>query len=354
MRRLNGILEVLSRPGKRADYDRSLPPVDAIRQCPATALDAAAHGEPPDWDGLWCSARWRRPVAAGDTSGAQPSYWEVEKAYVREMARQAGYTMDRRPPHGTGGNGAAWWRAAPWRRSAMLRSVAAVAGVVGLVLFCGLIPPSPPGPKPVTQSDADTDPRLPSAPKTARGLRASLPPAAATQEAAAPTRTLAGSNPAPQERPVEASSPANPEPAEIRAAMLAPADTARESPPGERPSALSGDWVFVPAAGATKSRYAPEFIELRLREREGTMRGSYRARYRVADRAISPTVAFQFEGRAAAEGGVLPWRGAGGSQGAVTLRLLANGHLQVEWEADRLGEELGLISGAATLVRKLE
>ena len=82
------------------------------------------------------------------------------------------------------------------------------------------------------------------------------------------------------------------------------------------------------------------------------MRGSYRARYRVTDRAISPTVAFQFEGRAAAEGGVLPWRGAGGSQGAVTLRLLANGNLQVEWEADRLGEELGLISGAATLVRK--
>jgi hypothetical protein len=33
---------------------------------------------------------------------------------------------------------------------------------------------------------------------------------------------------------------------------------------------------------------------------------------------------------------------------------LANGHLQVAWEADRLGEELGLISGAATLVRRLE
>ena len=151
---------------------------------------------------------------------------------------------------------------------------------------------------------------------------------------------------------MEAPSPANPEPAAIRAAMLAPADTASDTPPGERPRVLSGDWVFVPAMGATKSRYAPEFIELRLREREGTMRGSYRARYRVADRAISPTVAFQFEGRAAAEGGVLPWRGAGGSQGAVTLRLLANGNLQVEWEADRLGEELGLISGAATLVRK--
>ena len=83
------------------------------------------------------------------------------------------------------------------------------------------------------------------------------------------------------------------------------------------------------------------------------MRGRYRARYRVTDRAISPNVAFQFVGRTPPEGGVLPWRGAGGSQGAVTLRLLANGHLQVAWEADRPGE-LGLISGAATLVRKPE
>ena len=117
---------------------------------------------------------------------------------------------------------------------------------------------------------------------------------------------------------------------------------------------LSGDWIFVPAAETPKSVYPPEFIELRVREHEGAMRGSYRARYRVADRAISPNVAFQFEGRAGAEGGVLPWSGPGGSQGEVTLRLLANGNLQVAWEADRLGEELGLISGAATLVRKLE
>ena len=84
------------------------------------------------------------------------------------------------------------------------------------------------------------------------------------------------------------------------------------------------------------------------------MRGSYRARYRVADRAISPNVAFQFEGRAGAEGGVLSWFGPGGSQGEVTLRLLANGNLHVAWAADRLGEELGLISGAATLVLKQE
>ena len=145
---------------------------------------------------------------------------------------------------------------------------------------------------------------------------------------------------------MEAPSPPSPEPTAIRAAMLAPAAGAAGNPPGEGPG--------VPSAATVNGGYPPEYIELRLRELEGVMRGSYRARYRVNDRAISPNVAFQFEGRSGAEGGVLPWRGPGGSQGEVTLRLLANGNLQVEWEADRLGEELGLISGAATLVRKLE
>jgi hypothetical protein len=140
----------------------------------------------------------------------------------------------------------------------------------------------------------------------------------------------------------------------MQAAIRSPVAGAGGHSPWEGPGVLSGDWFFVPAAETVKSGYPPEFIELRLREHEGGMRGSYRARYRVADRAISPNVAFQFEGSAGAEGGVLPWRGPGGSQGEVTLRLLANGKLQVEWEADRLGEELGLISGAATLVRKLE
>jgi hypothetical protein len=164
---------------------------------------------------------------------------------------------------------------------------------------------------------------------------------------------LAGYGPAAQDRPVEVPS-ANLDYAAIRAMMFPPAASAGDHPVVEGRNALSGDWIFVPAADTVKSGYAPEFIELRLREHEGAMRGSYLARYRVADRAISPNVAFQFEGRTGSEGGVLPWRGPGGSQGEVTLRLLANGNLQVAWETGRLGEELGLISGAATLVRKLE
>ena len=232
---------------------------------------------------------------------------------------------------------------------------------MGLVLLYALMPSGPPLPKPVIPSAANLSP-LP-APRSRRRLRAPSQTAAVTPEAAhdaahqrgAPTQTLAGYSPAAAEdRPLEAPSPANLEPTAIREAMRFPAAVTIFHPSEEGPNVLSGDWVFVPTAAPVKSGYPPEFIELRLREHEGAMRGSYRARYRVADRAISPNVAFQFEGRTGAAGGVLPWLGPGGSQGEVTLRLLANGNLQVAWEADRLGEELGLISGAATLVRKLE
>jgi hypothetical protein len=352
MRRLNGILEVLSHPDERANYDRCLVEGDPIWQCSMAARDDAARREPPDWDGLWCDARWRRPELASDASSVEPPAGEVEKAYARRRARQAGYPMGRQPQRSIGANGFAWWRDARWRQSAMLRSAAALVGVAGLVLFCALMPSSPPVPQPVTQAAANPRP-LP-APRAARRARAPSPPPAAAPEEDAPTQTLAGYRPAVQDRPVEAPSPANLEPTETRAAMRAPAAAAGNHPPEEAPNLLSGDWVFVPAAETAKSGYPPEFIELRLREHEGAMRGTYRARYRVADRAISPNVAFQFEGRAGAEGSILPWFGPGGSQGEVTLRLLANGNLRVEWEADRLGEELGLISGAATLVRKLE
>ena len=369
MRRLNGILEVLSHPDERANYDRSLVEGDPTWQCHAAARDDAARREPFTWDGLWCGARWRRPTTAGDAFCAQPADWEVARADARERAQRAAYPPGTQPGIQPGlqlkpcANGCAWRHEARRRRSAMWRSAAALAGVMGLLLFCALMPSIPPVRKPVIQADANPHP-LP-APGARRRARAPSPPAAAAQEAAqetaddavhhrdAPTQVLAGYRPAAEDRPWEGPSPANPDHTPVREAMRAPI-AAGDRPPGEAPNGLSGDWVFVPAAETQDSAYPPEFIELRLREHAGAMRGSYRARYRVADRAISPNVAFQFEGRTGAEGCVLPWLGPGGSQGEVTLRLLANGNLQVAWEADRLGEELGLISGAATLVRKLE
>ena len=144
-----------------------------------------------------------------------------------------------------------------------------------------------------------------------------------------------------------------------------PAPVSTTAPPAASPVAalwprpaspsMAGSWLFVPTPD-TKSAglYPPEYIELRVMEEEGVLRGRYRARYRVADKAISPTVAFEFEGRGSNHEAKLPWTGAGGAKGEVTMRLLESGALEVTWEANRMGAELGLISGTATLVRKLD
>ena len=369
MRRLNGILEVLSHPGERANYDRSLVEGGPIWQCDATARDDVTRRVPPGWDGLWCDARWRRPATAGDAFCAQPADWEVARAEASERAQRAAHPSGSQPGLQPGiqlkpcANGCAWRREARRRRSAIWRSAGVLAAVMGLLLFYALMPSIPPVRQPVMQADANPRP-LP-APSARRRARAPSPPASAAQDAAreaahdavhqgdAATQVLAGYSPAAEDRPWEAPSTPNADHTPVPEAIRAPT-AAGDHPPSEAPNRLSGDWVFVPAVETVKSRYPPEFIELRLREHEGAMRGSYRARYRVADRAISPNVAFQFEGHTGVEGGVLPWLGPGESQGEVTLRLLANGNLQVAWEADRLGEELGLISGAATLVRKRE
>jgi hypothetical protein len=65
-------------------------------------------------------------------------------------------------------------------------------------------------------------------------------------------------------------------------------------------------------------------------------------------------VSFHFEGQGGTDRASLPWIGGGGARGEVRLRLLTPGTLEVTWVANRLSEELGLISGTATLVRKLD
>jgi len=118
---------------------------------------------------------------------------------------------------------------------------------------------------------------------------------------------------------------------------------------------LTGVWLLLPSPHAkTSGLYPPDYIELSLTEQSGILHGRYRARYHIPDQAISPTVSFQFEGQSGPDRASLPWSGAGGSKGEVRLRLLPSGTLEVSWVANQLSEELGLISGTATLVRKLD
>ncbi len=135
----------------------------------------------------------------------------------------------------------------------------------------------------------------------------------------------------------------------------APAVARAEPAPAAQNRTLAGEWFFIPLPRTQEpGLYPPEYIELRVTENSGLLHGRYRARYHITDRAISPAVAFQFEGRADPDGASLPWSGLGGSRGTITLRLLASGALEVTWVADQIGEGQGLVSGTATLVRKLD
>jgi curved DNA-binding protein CbpA len=115
---------------------------------------------------------------------------------------------------------------------------------------------------------------------------------------------------------------------------------------------LAGTWLWAPprVSGRQELVYPPEYIELRVIEEAGVLYGRYRARYRVADRALWPEVSFEFEGKPGQE--TFGWQGAGGARGEVRLKRLGAERLEVTWWASQLGERLSLASGTAVLVRE--
>lgn len=137
-----------------------------------------------------------------------------------------------------------------------------------------------------------------------------------------------------------------------------PADTIApraSNPPVEKPAPrFAGEWLYVKPAHPGKQRglYPPEYIELKITEKDSVVWGNYHARYWVADQAISPVVAFDFEGRAEVPIARFSWTGAGGAHGQVTLKLNSADAMEVDWRADQLGGEQGLTSGVATLIRR--
>jgi hypothetical protein len=156
-----------------------------------------------------------------------------------------------------------------------------------------------------------------------------------------------------------------PEPPEVRGAAgrlaqngieTAKLDTAiTPAPPPSAQPAYAGTWFYARSKMAELSAlYLPEYIEAVIVEEAGVLRGRYQARYKVADRAISPDVRFQFSGPADSEAPRLTWTGGGGAKGEVRLKLLSSNSLEVAWTASRLGASLGLSSGTAVLIRRQE
>jgi hypothetical protein len=119
-------------------------------------------------------------------------------------------------------------------------------------------------------------------------------------------------------------------------------------------SPFAGFWVFPPMREENKDKtlYLPEFIEASIVERDGVLKGKYRSRYRIRDRAVSPNVNFVFEGRANGTAARLPWRGEGGSRGEVVIKMVSDHSMEVVWTATELGQSLALKSGTAVLMRR--
>jgi hypothetical protein len=121
---------------------------------------------------------------------------------------------------------------------------------------------------------------------------------------------------------------------------------------------FAGFWFYArPSQGQHNSNstlYPPEFIETWISERGGVVRGRYRARYQIVDRAIPPDVNFEFTGTPNGLGLVCPWTGPGGAKGQITLKITGENGMQVDWNASQLGSMQGLVVGTAKLTRRID
>ena len=113
---------------------------------------------------------------------------------------------------------------------------------------------------------------------------------------------------------------------------------------------FGGVWFYTRRSGADKKLYAPEFIETQITEHDGQVRGRYRSRYRVTDRAISPSVNFDFSGQAVGTSAQMPFVRDDGARGEVHLRLISDRELELAWTSSGSGNP-ALTSGTAVLVR---
>ncbi len=166
-----------------------------------------------------------------------------------------------------------------------------------------------------------------------------------------------GSQP-PIPRPPQAVAPPRPLP-EVAGLDLPPAlrvlsVTPPAVPAAAAPSSLTGTWLWAKPRIANRggALYPPEYIETSIVDHNGSLHGRYRARYLVADRAISPDVNFEFDGRVNGRSGDFILLGEGGAKGEVHVRLIEDNSLEIKWSASDLGKSQGLSAGSAILTRR--
>lgn len=279
----------------------------------------------------------------------------------------------RRRPHRNPGWSRPGWEIG-FRRQVEKHSVilAALAGAFVTYLFLPTPDPAPAQPAPTIEQAVEASPapvaqpRKNSGPSTDQGLSVLIANLRNRLRQAEQDRDYAMARLRMMEKRLEESHANRGTPAtEITPAPAPVPIQAAPPPPSPAPSpkaaagtrSLSGRWYYVKPAGGEPARnlYPPEYIECAiLDEAAGLIRGRYRARYRVTDRAISPEVVFQFAGAASRDSAVLSWTGAGGATGEVRIRLVSANTMELAWVASDLGRYQGLGYGTAVLVRRQE
>jgi hypothetical protein len=147
-----------------------------------------------------------------------------------------------------------------------------------------------------------------------------------------------------------------PAPAPFKAASTASIRPIPVKPAGMGARSFTGFWFYTRPAQREKSStlYPPEFIEATISEQNGVVRGKYRSRYKIVDRAISPDVSFEFAGTSNGNTLACVWTGPGGSRGDLTLKITGENAMSVDWRATELGNNQGLVIGTATLTRRID
>jgi curved DNA-binding protein CbpA len=115
--------------------------------------------------------------------------------------------------------------------------------------------------------------------------------------------------------------------------------------------ALEGEWVYAPTQPEPRTAgfYLPEFIDLKIWNESG-LRGEYHARYHVVDKPIPPEVTFALVPDGAPRR--FTWISSNGSKGTLQVSAIEPRSIRIEWRTTVFSRGPALTAGTATLVRR--
>jgi hypothetical protein len=211
---------------------------------------------------------------------------------------------------------------------------------------------------------------VPPLPSSGNASRSAAPHAASTAPREAPRpdprQTAIGNDEAAAEpNPPEpsgsspATDPLPPNPIAATGPPRVAPETAKVEPPrsisATHEVSFAGNWFYAPetAAKADPNLYPATYVEFILAEENGSLVGSYRAKYRIPDQAISPEVQFRVQGKSPnGKSCKLTWTSDDGAQGEAELTLRSSNQMNVTWWTTVFGRRAALSSGTAALIRQ--